>query len=596
MSMERPSNYHNPSLPQSGSFVGNCHISSVIGEGAVGIVYKGFEVDIEMERAIKILKPGADDFLRRKFETEAKVMARLDHKNIVKVHGAGIWNGFLPFIKMEFIDGKSLRKLLDTHESIHFLAALSIVSVIANALHYAYGLSFSIWGKNGEKLVHRDIKPENLLISHDGVLKVMDFGMAQVSDHDPHPGWGTPAYMSPEQHEKKLVDCRTDIYSMGVLLYEMVCGRRPFPDEIQPMFNTKVIGKYIAACEVNTSIPKRLSGIIDRCLQPDREKRFTTYEEFRKEVIETLSESTSENPEEIIKKFAFDPEGFTSAIEIKQDCDKQTINIRKVAFWSSLCILLSASVIIIYVHFSHTIPSITESGKANVVAPVSKPQVESPIDSVDPTSSKIISDSQPTLQPNHLRQTVNNILKNGKTAREVKYIAKDSSKNIDLTFLKNAIDAYKKKQFTTVVSLINGADLSTLSHGTLDSALILLADSYYQLHSIQEIIDIARKYQVNDSRFLTVVSLAYEILSDYTMASRYMDKAVLAPSLLWKEPAGSLLYNRAEYYKRRFKASGDDLNRTNMVEAFKIFIEENCTGKDPKCDKALKVVKDYSHK
>jgi serine/threonine protein kinase len=592
MSIEKPSNHNNPNLPQSGSFVGNCHINSVIGEGAVGIVYKGFEVDIEMERAIKVLKPDADDFLRRKFETEAKVMARLDHKNIVKVHGAGIWNGVLPFIKMEFIDGKSLRKLLDAHESIHFLAALSIVSVIADALHYAYGLSFSIWGKNGEKLVHRDIKPENLLISHDGVLKVMDFGMAQVGDHDPHPGWGTPAYMSPEQLEKKLVDCRTDIYSMGVLLYEMVCGKRPFPDEIQPMFNTKVIGKYIAACEVNTSIPKQLSEIIDKCLQPDRENRFPTYENFRNEILDTFFKSLSDTPEEIIRKFANDPEGFSSLVEIKQDYSNKPNGVRNLVLWSSICAFLLTSAIIIYSRFSHTGTTITESNKSDIVTAAAKPLKESPIATLDTISIKNTTDSQPSPQSKHLRQTTTEFFKNGKTAQKVK----DISRSINHTFLKNAIDAYQKKQFTTVVSLINGADFSTLSRSTLDSTIILLADSYYQLHSIQEVIDIAKKYQVNDSRFLTVVSLAYEILSDYTLASQYMDKAIIAPSLIWKEPAGSLLYNRAEYYKRRFKASPDDLNRTDMVEAYRIFIQENCTGNDPKCNEARKIVKDYNHK
>lgn len=593
MSFKDSSTHSDSGLPQPGAFVGNCRINSVIGEGAVGVVYKGFEIDIEMERAIKVLKPDSDDFLRRKFETEAKVMARLDHKNIVKVHGGGIWNGTLPFIQMEFIDGKSLRNLLDAHESIHFLAALSIVSVIADALHYAYGLSFSIWGKNGEKLVHRDIKPENLLISHEGVLKVMDFGMVQVGDRDPHPGSGTPAYMSPEQHEHKLVDCRTDIYSMGVLLYEMICGRRPFPDEIQPMFNAKVHGQYSAACELNTSIPKRLSEIIDKCLQPDKENRFATYENFRKEVMDFLSELTIDKPEEIIRKFANDPDGFISAIETKPFNNKNSHKIKNLLLWCSTGVFLLSSVVLIYFHFSKNRLSSTRFVENNTGPLVSKQPARSKIDTVIPINNKTISDTQPSIQSKHFnKHFITDTLKEEKTVHDVK----SDSKNIESDFLKDAIDAYREKQFTSVVSLINGADFSTLSQSTLDSALILLVDSYYQIHSIQEIIDIARKYNVNDSRFLTVVSLAYEIFSDYTKASQFMDKAVVAPSILWKEPAGNLLYNRASYYKRRFKASQNEMNRTEMVEAFRIFLDENCAGNDPRCDEARNVIKANSNK
>ena len=229
------------SLPRLGEIIGNCRITHSVKavSGSPIRVLKSTRDGTRNQGA----QTGADEILRKQFEVEAKVTARLDHPNIIKVHGGGIWDGRLPFIQMEYIDGKSLRAILNEYPSLPPAVCLSIISVIASALDYAYGKSFSIWGNSSEKLVHLDLKPENLLLTGDGILKVMDFGLAQLGEERYRLDYGTPYYMSPEQHDQQKVDCRSDIYTLGIILYEMLCGVRPFKGELESMISSKMSGE-----------------------------------------------------------------------------------------------------------------------------------------------------------------------------------------------------------------------------------------------------------------------------------------------------------------------------------------------------------------
>ncbi|MBD3346304.1 MAG: protein kinase, partial [Chitinivibrionales bacterium] len=243
-SLEIEKIFKDPRYPPVGTIIANCKLTSIIGIGGVAVVYQTFEIDLELQRAMKMLKADAAGYLRKKFEAEAKLTARLDHPNIVKVHGSGIYDGRLPFIHMEYIDGKSLRTLLTAHHTLPPAVCLSIITIVSSALEYAYAQSYSLWGKQGNKLVHRDLKPENILISNEGVVKVMDFGLSQFESGRNEGGWGTTPYMAPEQIDHQPADLRNDLYSMGVILYELLCGVRPFPDDELLHERLKKQGKY----------------------------------------------------------------------------------------------------------------------------------------------------------------------------------------------------------------------------------------------------------------------------------------------------------------------------------------------------------------
>lgn len=223
-----------------GEKVSHYTIVSALGAGGMGEVYLATDTKLERQVAIKFLHPEFSkhaDVLRR-FVREAKAASSLNHPNIITIHEIGEWNGS-DFIAMEFVEGQSLREMIKDSR-LGLETTLDIVIQAASALAAAHEVG----------IVHRDIKPENIMCRPDHLVKVLDFGLAkQVNTSGAAPGFdsqamtrglavtepgfamGTPAYMSPEQARGKPIDARTDIWSLGVVFYEMVSGQLPFPGE-----------------------------------------------------------------------------------------------------------------------------------------------------------------------------------------------------------------------------------------------------------------------------------------------------------------------------------------------------------------------------
>ncbi|MBT7191079.1 MAG: SUMF1/EgtB/PvdO family nonheme iron enzyme [Anaerolineae bacterium] len=208
-----------------GKSLGRYHILEQIGEGGMAIVYKAFDTRLEREVAIKVVLPTrqqSSKFIKR-FEREAKALAKLSHPNIVKVLDYGK-EGDLPFIVMEYVPAGTLKKQLKG-KTLNWKDALTLIKPIAEALGYAH--------QHG--IVHRDVKPSNILIDKAKQPLLTDFGVAKMLEGDETldltntgMGVGTPEYMAPEQFQGGNVDQRADIYSLGVVYYEMVTGRKPF--------------------------------------------------------------------------------------------------------------------------------------------------------------------------------------------------------------------------------------------------------------------------------------------------------------------------------------------------------------------------------
>lgn len=556
------------SLPRLGEIIGNCRITSILGEGGIGIVYKGFEVDIEMERAIKVLKPGADEILRKQFEVEAKVTARLDHPNIIKVHGGGIWDGRLPFIQMEYIDGKSLRAILNEYPSLPPAVCLSIISVIASALDYAYGKSFSIWGNSSEKLVHLDLKPENLLLTGDGILKVMDFGLAQLGEERYKLDYGTPYYMSPEQHDQQKVDCRSDIYTLGIILYEMLCGVRPFKGELESMISSKMSGEMTPINELVGGLPEKVCKIVDKCLMFDRESRYDSHESLRHDIDNALSEIAFLSPQELIRRFMDNPDDFDATICIPTISTPQ----RPVRRFIPETLAVMALIAVGYFAFRF------------FRSPESK-EVESAV-KIGEISDSVAVPAKDTIGP-----PVNNEVKEVSQKTKAAIPSKKTglppvNQEQPESVLREALDAFKEKNYTAVIVSINSTGLDKLTGATRDSAVVLLADAFYHARYIREIIDLSSKYDVNDVRFYSVVSLAYELAPDFNTAAHYIEKAILAPSIIWKQPRSEILLRRAQFYKRRFEALQDETSRASMIEAYSRYLNEGCQRPGKECNEA----------
>ena len=254
---------------------GRYQIVKEIGRGSMGVVYQARDPHIERLVAVKVLRQDrvtSEDFVRR-FLKEARVIGRLSHSNIVAIYDVGEEDDMV-YIAMELLDGVSLFDVIKGKK----LNAIEIVTLgiqLAETLDYAHQ----------KGVVHRDIKPSNIIVEENGQIKITDFGIAHVEDPNAtlqtQAGeiMGTPSYMSPEQVLSKPVDGRTDIFSLGVILYEMTAGRRPFGGDGKALMT--VMNEVVELTpQEPTGIPVGLSRAIMKALQKDPGKRFDTGKEF----------------------------------------------------------------------------------------------------------------------------------------------------------------------------------------------------------------------------------------------------------------------------------------------------------------------------
>jgi serine/threonine-protein kinase len=257
---------------------GRYEILREVGRGSMGVVYEARDPRIDRVVALKVLRPdrvSTDTFVKR-FLKEAKVIGRLSHPHIVTIHDVGEDQGNI-YIAMEFLEGSSFSDVIRERR-------LSIKEIVDFGIQIAETLDYA----HRKGVVHRDIKPSNIIVQQDGWTKVTDFGIAHLDDASgtlqTQTGeiMGTPAYMSPEQVMGKPVDGRSDLFSLGVILYELCTGARPFGGEgknLPTVFN-EIIQAAPAEPDPTTGIPSELSRVIMKSLRKDPEQRYQTGREM----------------------------------------------------------------------------------------------------------------------------------------------------------------------------------------------------------------------------------------------------------------------------------------------------------------------------
>ncbi len=277
--------------PFIGRIVGNCRILEKINEGGSSFIYRALNVNFNLERVVKILKPALaeDRDYFEGFKQEAQLTARLDHPNILRVFDTGeIGRQF--FIEMEYVGGQSLREFMHRQQRIREIDILGIASQIAQALDYAHHAR--IQTPSGETLIgilHRDLKPENIMLPPGGGLKLMDFGAAKpLSLNSKTPQGtivGTPHYMSPEQINGEALDARSDFFSLGVVLYELCCGQRPFDSENLAILLARLdAGKYTPLRKLRPSISPLTEELVEKLLAKSPQRRPAS----AKEILQSL--------------------------------------------------------------------------------------------------------------------------------------------------------------------------------------------------------------------------------------------------------------------------------------------------------------------
>jgi eukaryotic-like serine/threonine-protein kinase len=248
--------------------VGRYKILDTIGTGATSRVARAHDPMIGRVVAIKLFSPeiGKGE-ARSRFLQEARVVGQISHPSIITLHDMGIDEASsTPYLVMEFIEGQPLDKIL-SKGSIPFSRACAWSAEVATALAVAH--------RKG--IIHGDVKPANVLITEDGRVKLTDFGMARLASHNgkDSPLLGTPAYWCPEQIIGKPQDARSDIFSLGVVLYEMVTGQRPFDaDSLQGICGRVLSSTPMPPAHFNGSLPQALNDVILKCLAKDPAMRY----------------------------------------------------------------------------------------------------------------------------------------------------------------------------------------------------------------------------------------------------------------------------------------------------------------------------------
>ncbi len=258
--------------------VGRYEILEIIGTGAHGRVARAHDPMIGRLVAVKLFpKELAHGEARRRFLQEARVVGQLSHPSIITLHDMGIEESSqTPYLVMEFLDGQPLDRILDKG-SIPFPKACAWAAEVASALGVAH--------RKG--VIHGDVKPANMLITDDGRVKLMDFGMARLASHDSAltPLAGTPAYWCPEQIVGKPQDARSDLFSLGIVLYEMVTGQRPFDaDSLQGICSRVLSSTPLPPSHANPSVPAAFDNLVVRCLAKDPAARHASADSLADEL------------------------------------------------------------------------------------------------------------------------------------------------------------------------------------------------------------------------------------------------------------------------------------------------------------------------
>jgi serine/threonine-protein kinase len=259
----------------AGTRLGRYEILAEIGRGGMGVVYRARDPKIDRLVAIKTIsllgqEPEDVQEYRERFVLEARAAGRLSHPGIVTIFDVGEEpENRDPYIVMEFINGESLRKLVDAeNKKIALRSALQLIQELAEALHYAHS----------QGVIHRDIKPSNILVTSDWHAKIADFGIAKLNLAQltiPGQLLGSPAYMSPEQLSGEGVDARSDLFSLGVILYTMITGYRPFQGNSATTVCFKVVNRDpIPVTSFDADLPSELDEIITRAMAKNPAERF----------------------------------------------------------------------------------------------------------------------------------------------------------------------------------------------------------------------------------------------------------------------------------------------------------------------------------
>lgn len=274
--------------PEIGEKVGPYEIRGLIGKGGMGAVYLAEDRSLDRRVALKMLPPQfmQDREIVARFRREAQALARLRHPNLMHIYAVGEHKG-RPYFAMEYIKGSTLSSIIETAGRIAPAQAAHIAAEVMSALDKVHKA----------RMMHRDVKPGNIMIDEDGRAVLMDFGLARQEQDSAltadHTVLGTPKYMSPEQAQGERVDSRTDIYSLGIVLYEMLTGRAPFTGKTSfEILRRHIDSSVPPPSELEPDVPPGLDAVVARAVAKSREDRYQNVREMATDLSAVYRDAT----------------------------------------------------------------------------------------------------------------------------------------------------------------------------------------------------------------------------------------------------------------------------------------------------------------
>ncbi|HUI92570.1 MAG TPA: protein kinase [Chitinivibrionales bacterium] len=595
--------------------LGSGTIVGLLGAGGMARVYKIWNEKLEVFRAVKILTPTQQSDLKNRFETEAKITAKLRHPNIVEIYSVGDWKG-LPFLEMELIDGASLDTIIAKQGKLPPSVCSAVAVFVARALAYAHNQDFLLYGKTYHGIIHRDLKPANIMITKYGELRLMDFGIARPTEASLHTVEGnivgTMQYLSPEQIDGVDIDGRADVYAFGAILYEMLTGTKTFPQEtITNLMKKKITNDYRKFEEFDFSVPKVLAEISQKCLQLDKEDRHAGATELLAAVEEAHRALSSGSPEAVLKAYIANPSSISSAA------------VKRVPLWLNLKIIIPAAAVLV-IGLLIAVFIITGPKPAEPVAtakPVTPPPVAQPSAPVQAPATpqaagqeplQPLSPQQPSQEPSQpsthaaaaekkpphgAAHSIEAAQKNRQPQHEA---AAEGGPSLDKLKKKyGASDpleigqkAMSKNAFGDAVDALEKVPASSPQH---EKAFLMLVDAYIQSDNLRVAKEKLLNQQINDAEYSLLTGEMYQRMGRDKDAIDNFQAALTKPSNYRniRDVRNDALYFTAVAYSEMYKDDPSADNRGMVMQSWRVV--KNMYNNAPNSPRFKKAVDELSN-
>ncbi|MBN1759317.1 MAG: serine/threonine protein kinase [Chitinispirillaceae bacterium] len=540
-------------LPQEGDLLGHCRIMELIAAGGMANVYKVWHEQLEVVRALKILKPGFSEESRGRLETEAKISANLRHANIVEIYGMGYWND-IPYIEMEYVEGPSLKELLEKNTRLPVQFSLSVVHSVCTALKFAYNQDMTLYGRIYDRLIHRDIKPANILLSSRGVVKLADFGIARPSEASIHTVgskvMGTFAYLSPEQLNGEKLDQRSDVYSLGTVLYEMLTGSKTFPQKLlAELVQRKSRGQFIPVGAMGVNLSRQLCSAVEKSLALDRNKRFCDAGEFDLELTAALRKISSKTPDDIIRVYLKNP--WSPGVQ-----RKRTVPFRPILISTGVILAITIVVIAVLRLPPLVTGQVNEWKRRLLSVAVAPPPAVPPQPAAAPAPQKVAAaPSTPSVT-----------------------VPRTPHKPVPVDPLTAGLKAFSSGDFTTAIAKLESVDPDQLqSPLQRTQRTIRLLQSYIGAGRIDDAYSFSTATEINDGLFYLLRSKAAQRKNHLERALADARTASTTPSQLDRSVRQKAQFQIASLLHERYLAKPNRTNTQLTRDEWETYLAAYCT-------------------